>query len=397
MPPQKQMYQKDEVVLCFHHDILYDAKILDSRLENPKDKSSLYEYRVHYKGWKNTWDDWVAQDRLRKYNDENRELAATLRRQAEAAMRSRTKSGKKKAADAASRASEDRPSRKRGRETEIETEEDFDARPTIRMLMPERLKEYLVDDWEFVTKDKSVVPLPAKSPVNSVLDRYLQEEKNNSTRNSQAEQDVLQEVVDGLKKYFDKTLGRILLYALERRQYVTERKRWESNAPGYEGKGAADVYGVEHLTRMLSLLPELLAQTNLSPQATNRLRRELVVFMQWLSKHADELFTETYEPLDRDYVEEVEERYRQTDEHTGTATARLFSDRPAERFLSGFSRMGKGRLGGGNGDEGEDDEEEEDEDDEEGDEDDEEEDDDDDDEGEDDEDEDEEEEEAESE
>ncbi|KMU88875.1 hypothetical protein CIHG_06677 [Coccidioides immitis H538.4] len=96
MPPQKQMYQKDEVVLCFHHDILYDAKILDSRLESPEDKNSLYEYRVHYKGWKHTWDDWVSQDRLRKYTEENKELASTLRRQAEAAMRSRTKSGKKK-------------------------------------------------------------------------------------------------------------------------------------------------------------------------------------------------------------------------------------------------------------------------------------------------------------
>ncbi|EFW21554.1 Esa1p-associated factor [Coccidioides posadasii str. Silveira] len=378
MPPQKQMYQKDEVVLCFHHDILYDAKILDSRLESPEDKNSLYEYRVHYKGWKHTWDDWVSQDRLRKYTEENKELASTLRRQAEAAMRSRTKSGKKKAADlASSRSNDERPSRKRGRETEIEAEEDFDSRPTIRMLMPERLKEYLVDDWEFVTKDKSVVPLPAKSPVNMVLDRYLEEEKNSSTRNSQAEQDVLQEVVDGLKKYFDKTLGRILLYALERRQYATERKKWESSAPGYEGKGPADVYGVEHLTRMLSLLPELLAQTNLSPQATNRLRRELVIFMQWLSKHADDLFTENYEPLDRDYVEEVEDRHRQTDDHVGTATARLFSDRIAEQDPAGMSRMARSQRGGRNweeaddeaDEEGEEDDEEEDEEEEEGDED----------------------------
>ena len=55
MAPQKQMYVKDEVVLCFHHDILYEAKILDARLENAKDKNSLHEYRVHYKGWKNTY------------------------------------------------------------------------------------------------------------------------------------------------------------------------------------------------------------------------------------------------------------------------------------------------------------------------------------------------------
>ncbi|KAI1944917.1 Esa1p-associated factor [Ophidiomyces ophidiicola] len=363
MPPQKQMYHKDEVVLCFHHDILYDAKILDARAENESDKNSLYEYRVHYKGWKNTWDDWVSQDLLRKYNEENRELAATLRRQVEAAMRSRTKSGKKKAADlASSRASEDRTSKKRGRETEIEQEEDFNSTPSIRVLMPERLKEYLVDDWEFVTKDKSVVPLPAKSPVNMVLNRYLEEEKSSSTRNSQVERDVLEEVVEGVRKYFDKTLGKILLYTLERRQYNNERKKWEANAPGYEGKGPGDIYGVEHLTRMLSVLPELLAQTNLSPQATNRLRRELVAFMQWLSKHSDQLFTEKYEPLDRDYVEEIEERHRRTDEHSGTATARLFSDRAAARVPGTFGRRAKLEGEAGNGDDGEDVEEEEEED-----------------------------------
>lgn len=48
------MYSKDEKVLCFHHDILYDAKILDVRLKDGDDKKSVHEYLVHYKGWKNT-------------------------------------------------------------------------------------------------------------------------------------------------------------------------------------------------------------------------------------------------------------------------------------------------------------------------------------------------------
>lgn len=48
------MYSKDEKVLCFHHDILYDAKILDVRLKDADDKKSVHEYLVHYKGWKNT-------------------------------------------------------------------------------------------------------------------------------------------------------------------------------------------------------------------------------------------------------------------------------------------------------------------------------------------------------
>ncbi|KAI6946722.1 hypothetical protein KC355_g15012 [Hortaea werneckii] len=48
------MYQKDERVLCFHHELLYEAKVLDHKLKDPNDKKDGYSYRVHYKGWKNT-------------------------------------------------------------------------------------------------------------------------------------------------------------------------------------------------------------------------------------------------------------------------------------------------------------------------------------------------------
>lgn len=48
------MYQKDERALCFHGELLYEAKVLEIKRKDPKDKSSPYEYRVHYKGWKAT-------------------------------------------------------------------------------------------------------------------------------------------------------------------------------------------------------------------------------------------------------------------------------------------------------------------------------------------------------
>jgi hypothetical protein len=54
-PAGQTTYQKDERVLCFHHEILYEAKILDVRHVDPDDRKSPYEYLVHYKGWKNTY------------------------------------------------------------------------------------------------------------------------------------------------------------------------------------------------------------------------------------------------------------------------------------------------------------------------------------------------------
>jgi mortality factor 4-like protein 1 len=48
------VFSPDEKVLCFHHELLYEAKILDHKLQDPSDKKGGFLYKVHYKGWKNT-------------------------------------------------------------------------------------------------------------------------------------------------------------------------------------------------------------------------------------------------------------------------------------------------------------------------------------------------------
>jgi mortality factor 4-like protein 1 len=48
-------FKKDEKALCFHHELLYESKILDVRPVDGDDKKSGFEYKVHYKGWKNTY------------------------------------------------------------------------------------------------------------------------------------------------------------------------------------------------------------------------------------------------------------------------------------------------------------------------------------------------------
>ncbi|KAI8179290.1 Chromatin modification-related protein eaf3 [Colletotrichum sp. SAR 10_86] len=75
-PPQP--FAKDEKVLCFHGEMLYEAKILDIQTA---ESGEGFQYRIHYKGWKNTWDDWVSIDRIRKFTEENKELASQLHAQ----------------------------------------------------------------------------------------------------------------------------------------------------------------------------------------------------------------------------------------------------------------------------------------------------------------------------
>ncbi|MCJ1315582.1 Esa1p-associated factor [Xylographa vitiligo] len=537
--PTQQAYAKDERVLCFHHELLYEAKVLDSKLSDPSDKKSQMLYRVHYKGWKNTWDDWVSGDRVRKLTDENKELAQNLKKDLDALRKpapQKISSSKKKNAGSdlsSNRGSEERQSsapatgrgQKRGRDDEIEKvgslnfssitpsplseepsiggsaysseqnetpasailpgihstgtrsrplypstgkyqtrnrwipgisdlpkaaedmypgqyeypktdreieihedglittwpkdlnfreidyperkvhkrvshpalrqsgynaaksefymcqdpklrlmiagvppegalhplhhsdsldpsvssditvahlslpsppnetegntnaapighdaqntqdaqdsndttfqEESFHSRPHIRIPCPDNLKSLLVDDWENVTKNLLLVPLPSKTPVTLILDTYFDEEKG-KRRLGSAEADLLEEVVAGVKEYFDKCLGRILLYRFEREQFFEVRGLWEGAVGGeWEGKGPGDVYGAEHLARLFVSMPELIAQTNMDHQAVNRLREELAKLTQWLGKNASKYFTAEYESATQEYIEKA--------------------------------------------------------------------------------------------
>jgi hypothetical protein len=90
-------------------------------------------------------------------------------------------------------------------------EDSFLARPSVKLVIPDHIKAILVDDWENVTKNQQLVPLPAKHPVNSILKDYVEHERLRRQPGS-AQADILEEVVAGLSLYFDKCLGRILLY-----------------------------------------------------------------------------------------------------------------------------------------------------------------------------------------
>lgn len=115
--------------------------------------------------------------------------------------------------------------------------------------MPDRLKSLLVDDWENITKNLQLVKLPVEVPVSTILDMYAEQEAPKRVVGS-AEADILEEIVAGVKEYFNKALGRILLYRFERDQYLEIFKKTESGTDDLAGKTMSDIYGGEHLLRL---------------------------------------------------------------------------------------------------------------------------------------------------
>ncbi|KOS22156.1 Chromatin modification-related protein eaf3 [Escovopsis weberi] len=132
MAPARQQatptFSKDEKVLCFHMDMLYEAKIMDVQAADKPGEG--FRYKVHYKGWKNTWDDWVMVDRIRPFDDEHKELAAQLHSQLKNSMQKSAKVLKKNARNGgdSGRGSEERGSAatqggrggRRGKDWELE-------------------------------------------------------------------------------------------------------------------------------------------------------------------------------------------------------------------------------------------------------------------------------------
>lgn len=106
-----------------------------------------------------------------------------------------------------------------------------------------------MDDWEKVTKEHKLVPMPAPISVTQFLDDYNEAESIHR-RPGSAEADILEEVIAGIKEYFNKSLGRILLYRFERQQFYDIHKQLESGHGEHAGKTLCDVYGCEHLLRL---------------------------------------------------------------------------------------------------------------------------------------------------
>ena len=111
----------------------------------------------------------------------------------------------------------------------------------MSLTVPDPLKAQLVDDWEYVTKEHQVVPLPREITVVDLLKSYRESVPDKTPGSTEA--DIFDEVMSGIKLYFDRALGNILLYRFERQQYLAIKKK-------YPDTPMSEIYGPEHLLRL---------------------------------------------------------------------------------------------------------------------------------------------------
>ncbi|KAJ7280369.1 MRG-domain-containing protein [Mycena rebaudengoi] len=303
-------YNSGENVLCYHGPLIYAAKILKIQTVDEKNtmtgKEGLH-YFVHYKGWKTTWDEWVPSDRLLKDNEVNRVLQKSLQKNAPtaaAAARSNPKastsgatkdSGSGISASANTRSGTRKEAGTRGTKRGRDDTEGY-RRVDMKLNIPEQIKSKLIDDWETVTKDNRLVILPRVPSVQQLLkefEAHLIETKPAHLKDPAV---LAPTIIEGLLVYFDRSLANHLLYRFERPQHLAMREKYitgEHVVVGEE-KPMSEIYGAEHLLRMLVTLPAMIAQSTLDPESTELVRDYANELLSWMLQENVRLFSGEY-------------------------------------------------------------------------------------------------------
>ncbi|KAJ7159853.1 MRG-domain-containing protein [Mycena crocata] len=302
-------YSAGENVLCYHGPLIYVAKILKTQTVDEKNTITGKEgwhYFVHYKGWKTTWDEWVPAARLLKDNEVNRALQKSLQKDAPAtaaAARSHPKASTSTSKETGTGTSASATTRsgtrketgtrgtKRGRD-----DADGVRRPEMKLNIPEQIKVKLVDDWETVTKDNKLVTLPRDPTVEDLLkqfEAYLKETKPPHLKDPEK---LAPTVVSGLQVYFDRSLANHLLYRFERPQYTNVRAKYITGQEVVIGqeKEMSEIYGAEHLLRMLVTLPTMIAQSSLDAESTDMVRDYVNELLTWMLQEQSRIFQSEY-------------------------------------------------------------------------------------------------------
>nr|AFD29601.1 MRG-1 [Schmidtea mediterranea] len=411
----KPKYSIGEKLLCYHGPLLYEAKCIEIQ------ESSEIRYLIHYQGWNKTWDEWVNDTRILKFNEagikkqkelqdlykesrkkkDNRKKMINEKRKSSRSsqdkirfmgsasetsnrsfgesedgkaskittedenLENKTDAGtsvvseellddQKSSIKDKSVSSKTRTRKRRLSNSEIsvdkslvteekstiedisltnneatnsnkstnsskskksrlvpldETVLDLDTYVTginvqsLKFVFTENLRLWLADDWDLITRQSRLSRLPTRMSVDDVLARYkshcecLRMEEGDNEGFFNKNRDMRFEFVEGMRKYFNTSIGSLLLYKFERQQYFEVVNTNESK------KDMSSIYGSMYLLRLLVNIKKLISYTRTDVPSIDCLGDLIQHFIEFLDNNVDEFFKlEDYITATADYT-----------------------------------------------------------------------------------------------
>ena len=312
------VYKEGETVLAYFANLLYEAEILQVKFASP---GVVEKYKVHFQGWKSSWDSDIEPHQVIDHTDENLRLAHTLLKKVQSRSIDNSNnnnnnnntappsgttagSGNENGSGVEKESGDNNNKKEEGDIKKKEGEEKGKEKPVEELfIVPAALKRQLVDDWEFITREHRLVSIPRNPNVRQILENWLNQ-KQESSRATAADLDHSKQVAEGLLEYFNISLPVFLLYQFERHQYDLSCGGFGSGrSRKVDRQKPGEVYGVEHFLRLVLKLPRMLTEAEMEYEVIQRIAEKVNELMKFIVKNPGITFLKVYPHADEKYLE----------------------------------------------------------------------------------------------
>eukprot|EP00308_Calcidiscus_leptoporus_P024889 CAMPEP_0119375646 /NCGR_PEP_ID=MMETSP1334-20130426/36527_1 /TAXON_ID=127549 /ORGANISM="Calcidiscus leptoporus, Strain RCC1130" /LENGTH=332 /DNA_ID=CAMNT_0007394011 /DNA_START=26 /DNA_END=1021 /DNA_ORIENTATION=- len=283
-------FKEEQAVYAYHGPLLYKATIKECVSRTAPGGSPLVKlYLVSYDGVNQHWDEWVPESRVLADTKEAEKLQKERIKEFNRAVKKRARAATEQQASSSAPPHKKRMAEKGAPSDKNDEMLINEIKETLRL--PQAMKLRLIDDWERISRERKLVPLPRDQTIATLLDDFVATKAKRTSHER-----LYTEVCDGMRSFFNQALPQVLLYKYERKQMRDVRDE-------HKEKTYVELYGAEHMLRLFVKLPELLVHCKLQREHMSVLLSKLTELLKFMQAHKSKYFANAFESPSEEYLQ----------------------------------------------------------------------------------------------